>query len=274
MKKIALLVIVWFVGMPLCAQSVTKLLFQMNKLQREGKVLEAMDSATYVLTLDEDNLLAKNFVRHQWDQTMKETTQRLAILTDEQDLDQARERLILYKQLDEIHSNLRQIRMPLRGPNNSWVWQPEIGYFSGAYDSERVRTYRLILNKAEKALMSYDLEQARAYYDFALQYVLIEDERESNTETMLRQVNTRIEKLAESANIYERIVAYNLVDLSLWLDAAQTDKGTQKQRIQQGIAEMYLQRADEYAAAGDSISAAENRLLAEDWQVVTLDDGE
>ncbi len=258
----------------LCAQNVTKTLFQMNKLQREGKPLEALDSATYVLTIDADNMTAKNFIRTHWDQTMKMTNQRLERLTDEQDLEQARERLMVYKQLDDISTNLTMVRLPLRGANNRWVWQPEIGYFSGAYDSERVRTYRLVLEKAEKALMSYDVEQARAYYDFALQYVLIEDERESNTETMLQQVNTRIDKLAESANIYERIVAYNLVDLSLWLDAEQTDKGEQKQRIQQGIAEMYLQRADEYAAAGDSISAAENRLLAEDWQVVTPDDGE
>ncbi len=269
MKKLFLILFVALAPV-LHAQRVGRTLIHMEKLYRDGMTLQAMDSAAYVLSVDNDNFVAKNFLYRHWDKTMTDLGDRLAQLTDEKNLDEARERLLLLRQLDEIHTYLRTVPMPLYGPNDRWVWQPEVGYYAGMYDTERMKTYDLVLGLAEQALQSYDIESAQSYYDFALQELFVDErERNSNHASMLKHVNRRITELAESENIYEVIAAYNMVDLSLWLDASQKDKPVQKQAIQQEISDMYLQLAKEYAERGDTILSKEHSFLAEDWKVYT-----
>ncbi len=267
MKKILLLLCV-MVTPVLYAQRLGRTLIHMERLYRSGEMLQAMDSAAFVLSVEHDNVVAKNFIYRHWDKTMSAVQQRIGQLTDENSLVQARERLLLYKQIDEIHTYLRAVPMPLRGPNDRWVWQPEVGYYTGLYDTERVKTYDLVLALAEDALQSYDVELARSYYDFALNELCVtEGERQSNATTMLELINSRIQTLQQSDKIYEVIVAHNMINLSLWLDASQTDKASQKQSIQERISNMYLQLASACEAEGDTIAAKENRLLAEDWKL-------
>ncbi len=263
-----------FCLLPLSAQNVVKAIFAMQKLQRTDP-LQAMDSATYVLTIDGDNTLAKNFMYKHWDKTMRDANEQLASLSDENDLTQARKRLTIYKHLDDIHINLRSIRLPLHGPNDKWVWQPEVLYYSGSYDSERVRVYRLVLRKSENALHLQDVAQAREYYEYALRELLItKGERKSNLHTMVEQVNGRVNTLREATEISQLIVAYNLLDLSLWLDDSQIDRADERLQLQQRISDAYLEQAKVYEAQGDSLSAAESRLSAEDWRIVEVDNGE
>ncbi len=260
--------------LPLSAQSVVKAIFAMQQLQHTDP-LQAMDSATYVLTIDGDNTLAKNFMYKHWDKTMRDANEQLASLSDANDLSQARKRLTIYKHLDEIHMNLRSIRLPLYGPNNKWVWQPEVLYYSGSYDSERVRVYQLVLQKAEEVLRLQDISQARAYYEYALRELLVtKGERKSNLHTMVEQVNTRVEDLRSATDINQLIMAYNLLDLSLWLDESQVNHADEKLQLQQRISDAYLEQANAYEAQGDSLSAAESRLSAEDWRIVEADNGE
>ncbi len=269
MKKLLLILCVVLTP-TLYAQQLTRTLAAMQKLHRNGQTLQAMDTAAYVLSIDHDNFTAKQFLYQHWDKTMTRVGEQIAQLPDDKDLEQARERLQLYRYLDEIHTYLRTVPMPLYGPNNRWVWQPEVGYYAGMYDTERMKTYRLVMGLAEGALRSYDVEQAKAYYDFALQELCVDDsERESNRQMMIMHVNGQLDTLAQSTNIYEVVVAYNMVDLSLWLDASQHDRVTQKPVIQQHISDMYLALANDCEAKGDTITAQENRLLAEDWKVYT-----
>ncbi len=269
MKKLFLILFV-SLAPALYAQRIGRTLINMEKLYREGLTLQAMDSAAYVLSVDHDNFVAKNFLYRHWDKMMTDLGERLGQLTDEKSLDEARQRLLLLRQLDEIHTYLRSVPMPLHGPNDRWIWQPEVGYYAGMYDTERMKTYDLVLGLAEQALQSYDIELAQYYYDFALQELFVDErERSSNHASMLKHVNSRITELSESENIYEVIAAYNMVDLSLWLDASQNDKPAQKQAIQQHVADMFVQLAKDYAERGDTIASREHTLLAEDWKVYT-----
>ncbi len=274
MKQILFFSLVILSCLPLSAQRIGRTLIHVDRLQRDGHELQAMDSATYVLTIDNDNLTAKNFVYQHWDKTMKKTRERLARLSDEQDLKQAKERIVIYRQLDDIHRNLMSVPMPLYGPNNRWVWQPDLGYYTGTYDTERMRVFDMVLKHAEEAIREYDIQLAKDYYEYALDNLLIEDERESNVRSLVKYVNEHWQKLAQTPNIYERIVAYNMIDISLWLDPTQSELETRKSELQTQISDMYLQLAEETAQAGDTITAAEYRLSAQDWQIVTPDDGE
>ncbi len=267
MKRV-LLVLCVLCASSLSAQRIGKTLIHMEQLYRNGSMLQAMDSAAYVLSVESDNFVAKTFMYQHWDKTMADVQERIGRLTDENNLEQARERLLIYKQLDEIHTYLRAVPMPLRGPNDRWVWQPELGYYTGMYDTERVKTYDLVLRLAEDALQSYEVELARSYYDYALKNLFVTDgERKSNLKTMVAHVNGRIATVEKSDKVYELIVAYYLTDLSLWLDESQVEKIVQKQAIQQQISDKYLQLASVWEAKGDTIAAQENRLLAEDWKI-------
>ncbi len=267
MKKVCL-ILGLALAASLSAQRIGKTLIHMEQLYRNGSVLQAMDSAAYVLSIDNDNLAAKTFMYQHWDKTMKTVQERLSGLTDENSFREAKERLLIYKQLDEIHSYLRTVPMPFYGPNNRWVWQPEVGYYAGMYDTERMKIYPFVLALAEDALRSYDVELARTYYDFARQELFVSDgERTSNEVTMLKAVNHRIDSLAQTSKVYEAIVAYDMIGLSLWLDATQAERETQKLTVQQHISDLYLQLAQEYEAQGDTIAAQEHRLMAEDWKV-------
>ncbi len=269
MKKWLLILII--VGLPtvLYAQRVGRTLINMEKLYKNGHVLQAMDSAAYVLSIDHDNMVAKIFMHEHWDKAMKELEHKLAPLTDETSVDQARERLLLFKLVDEIHTYLRTVPMPFYGPNERWVWQPEVGYYAGMYDNERMKAFPLMLAAADEALQSYDVELARTYYDFIRKELFVtEGERKSNEVVILQSLNTRIDSLAQSRNIYEAIVVYDMIGLSLWLDASQEDRVAQRVAMQKRIADLYLQLANEYEAQGDTVLARENRLMAEDWKVI------
>ncbi len=267
MKRIVLYIVCTLCVVGVCqAQRVMRTLINMEKLQRSGEVLQAMDSATYVLSIEPENTIAKNFVHSHWDKTMKQTTERLNRLSDEQDLKQAKERITILLQLDNIHTNLHAVPMPLHGPNDKWVWQPDISYYTGSYDNERSRVYDMVLAKAMRALRSDDIEQAREYYEYAFDVLLLEEELPSNKRAIVQDVNAYLAELAISTNIYERIAAYNITELSLWLDDTQTDISALRKQLQQDIAKMYLEAADAALAEGDTLMEYNYRLSAQDWE--------
>ena len=239
----------------------------MEKLRKEGRLLEAMDTATLILTYDKDYRVAADFVHRHWDKTMRQTEDRLSQLSDNESLEQAEERCEIYRMLDEVHDNLRDIRMPLYGPNQKWVWQPEVSYYTGHYDNERQKTLQLLLRKADEALRSFDAETAGEYYHRALtRYLLTDGEKRSNKRVMTEQCNTMIERYQKSDKIYDAIFAYDLCSLSLRLDSTQTGVSDIQQSVQRHVAELYLQAAEAAEQVGDTVEAYELRLSYEDWK--------
>ncbi len=114
-----------------------------NKLQRQQQYLEAMDSATLVLTICPDSRAAKEFVHSHWDLMTRSAQKILEENHQENDLEQARRRLQVYRYLVEINDNLRMTALPLHGVNDRWVWQPEVQYWDGHFNDELQRVYRL-----------------------------------------------------------------------------------------------------------------------------------
>ena len=175
MKKIVFILFAALLTLAVNAEERPSLLrksVQMETLRKDGRWLEAMDTATLILTYDRDYRVAVDFVHRYWDKTMRLTDERLQRLSDEESLAQAEERCEIYRVLDEVHENLRDVKMPLYGPNQKWVWQPEVAYYTGHYDTERQKTFRLLLKMADEALRSYDAEGAGVYYRLALKKYL------------------------------------------------------------------------------------------------------
>lgn len=133
MKKIAILLLCVLPCAAMARTNVQKLLSSAQRLQKEGLYLEAMDSATLALRIDEDNRNAKDFVYRNWDNLIRQTDSYLEQLSDMESLEHSAARCETYRLLEEIYNNLREVRMPLYGPNQSWVWQPEIAYYTGHY---------------------------------------------------------------------------------------------------------------------------------------------
>lgn len=130
-----------------------RLMRSADRLYVKKQYLEAIDSATLALSIQEDNQYAKNFIYAHWDKSIKHAKARLEKLDDLSDLSVAQERLHIYTQLVEIQSNLQTISLPLHGPNDRWVWHPEIEYWQGHYD-EALR----IVTKLEAELKSQEDE--------------------------------------------------------------------------------------------------------------------
>ena len=125
------------------ARTATRLMFKASSLQSKGNQLEAMDSATLALSIYDKCDLAKNFIHKNWDKTMRSASAQLTRLDNLNDFYQAQQRLIIYHYLNEINTNIRYCKLPLHGPKDRWVWQPEIQYWQGHLDDETRRVNRL-----------------------------------------------------------------------------------------------------------------------------------
>ncbi len=275
MKYFSTILFVLLVSVQVCANDKSskwaqmRLAVVMEKLQSSGEHLEAMDSATLLLSLDHENRAAINFVYRHWDKTMEQTTDKLSTLTDESSLDQAKERLDIYRLLDEIHLNLRSVPMPFYGPNNRWVWQPEVNYFTGTYDTERIRVFKLVMAYADDALRSFEVGQAAEHISYALNDLLLESERESNRKLIVQDLEKRVAKLRESTNIYNVIASYDIAGLAL----SHVKDGQHKLAltntqvaIRERIEQMYREAAAAALEQGDSIGAYNFNLSADDWK--------
>lgn len=271
MKKTLLLLVTALCALVVCAEENRPSLFvkavQMEKLQRGGRLLEAMDTATVILGYDRDNRAAVDFIHRNWDRTMRRTQERLDRLSDPESLEQARERCEVYRLLDEIYANLRVVRMPLYGPRQSWVWQPETGYYSGHYDDERQRAFNLCIAKADAAMRSLDADEAGIWYNTALnEFLLTDGERKSNKALLAARCEDRLQQVEQSDLLYEALFAYDLAGLLESMQPDATDWPQRKQRIQQHVASLYLQAAQQAYAEGDSLRAEDFKLSYEDWK--------
>lgn len=272
MKRIGILFIIFFSTLCLSAQehnaNLTKKQFEMQRLQRQGKTLEALDTACVILSYNPDSRTAQDFVYHHWDKTMRQANDRLSTLTDDESIEQTRERCELYRLIEDIHFNLRSVRLPLHGPNDSWVWQPEVGYYSGHYDDECHKGFMLVKQKADEALRAGDTELAKSYYEQALSMFLPTDnEKKSNRRYLTQEINGRISSVADSELLTDALFAYDLCSLSLWLTEQQDDIASLQTRIMQHISELYLSAAEHALSEGDTLSSEQYRMAAADWQI-------
>ena len=273
MRKTLFIFVIALFALPVAAEkqpSLLKKALQMETLRKNGQWLEAMDTATLILTYDRDYRAAVDFVHRYWDKTIRLTEDRLSSLSEPDNLSQAEQRCEIYRVLDEVHDNLRQVGMPLYGPNQKWVWQPEIGYYTGHYDTERHKTFLLILRLADEALSSYDAEGAMYYYQLAFsKYLVTDSERNSNKSLMVQQCNQMIDRLRLSDKIYDGIFAYDLCSLSLQLEPEQPEITSLQSQIRQHVASLYLQASQDALIVGDSVQAKEMHLSYEEWSGVT-----
>lgn len=274
MKKIALFILTSLLPVYMLAAetSAFRLTVQMEKLWRADCYLEAMDTAARVLSMDNDNVAAKAFVHDKWDATLRYATKTLETNSDELSLEQSLARLEVYRLMAEISDYLSDVRMPLKGSN--WEWYPELYYNQGDYDSERIHVFRLLMDAAQQCVKSYDAEGAQGYYLKALRYLLPGTEWEGNLRKITGQLTSTVRTLGASRYIPDAIFAYELCQTTLVLDTTLAEMREQLPILQQHVSELYLVRAEELEAAGDTIKAADYRAYALDWGVVTEPDPE
>lgn len=248
--------------------NISRLVMSMERLWRADQYLEAMDTAAYVLSLQPSNRTATDFIYYHWEKMDEDTHRRLQSLSDENDLSQAMERCEIYRLLDEIYTHLSDVPLPLHGTNDRWVWQPEVSYFTGHYDSERSRVVNLLLVKADAALLSHDVDTAREYYLLLLQKYLVTDgERSSNLQLLLQSCNERLRLYCSSSRLSDALFAWDLLNLSLTLEPRQEDIISLRPQLQQHIASLYLAQAQQSLLQGDTVQAHEFELYAEDWKL-------
>lgn len=246
--------------------SVVKKLALMEKMYLSGQHMEAMDSAVSILAAHPGNRPATNFIYTHWDEVMREVSSVLASNTSATDVDEAIRRLEVYRLMAEMTDFMAEVDLPLHGPNDSWVWYPELYYNQGDYDTERTHVYRLLVSKAMESLQSYDAEEAKRYYLLALHYLLPDTELTGNLSAITQQLYRKMKQLGSSSRIPDAIFAYELTVLSLALDTAQPEVKTLQQTIQAHVSDLYVQRAAELRTAGDTVKALEYMEYSLDWK--------
>jgi len=142
-------------------KEMARMLHVANKLHQKHLHLQAMDTATYALSLYEGSYLLKDFVRKNWDDAMKEAQDRLDTLLDSKTIRQVRERVQVYQYLVDINDNFRSISLPLYGRNNSWMWQPEIQYWAGHLNHE-LQLLQTLEEQEQKRIEQEEQERLRA----------------------------------------------------------------------------------------------------------------
>jgi hypothetical protein len=274
MKKVFFILVASLLAVNLPAEtSAFKLLMHTERLWRAEQWQEAMDSATRVLVIAPNNSAAKNFVHDHWDDMLRRTATTLEKNADEANLNQSLVRLEIYRLMAEIADNLREVQMPIVGTD--WQWYPELYYNQGDYDSERMHVYRMLMDKANDCLLSYDTDGAREAFLTALRYLIPGSEREGNRADIQASLIRKMIQLSSTSRIPEAIYAYELTNLSdaLCSDTVHLDTvAAMRPRLQQHVADLYHAQADELQAAGDSAKAADYRALALDWETVVEPD--
>ena len=283
MKKIVLILLTSLLTVTLPAEtsaikethpSPIRLLMHTERLWRAGQYEEAMDSATYILTIAPNNSAAKNFIHDHWDDMIRHTNRTLEQNAGETDLQQSLVRLELFRLLAEIADNLKEVQLPLVGTN--WQWYPELYYSQGDYDSERMHIYHMLLEEANQCLRSYDTDGAKKHLLTALRYLLPGNERESNRAELQAAIIRNMSAMRNTRSIPEAIFTYELTNLSDALrgDSAVTLDTIEHMRpvLQAHIAELYEAKADELLQQGDSAQAADYRALADDWRTTVQPD--
>ncbi len=250
--------------------------------KRHHDYLSAMVSATLLLTQDENNSFAKNFVHDNWGAMMQQVDDIVAQNSDMADVEQCVARTNAYSQLAEVERNINSVTMPLRG--NGWQWQPEMLYTAGTYQSERLNLSRLLREQASQALRSYDADQLRLCYDRLLSTnLLFDDERESNRRLLLADCNKRLAEVAAAKDklaaadslqlsdeelrrrrrlLNDLLFADELTQLSLTLDDSQDDIRQLQADVRSAVRTLYLQLADHYLQQGDTLQADVYRSAA------------
>ena len=273
MKKVFFILVASLLAVNLPAEtSAFKLLMHTERLWRAEQWQEAMDSATLALAIAPNNSAAKNFIHDHWEDMLRRTTTTLEKNADEASLEQSLVRLEVYRLLAEVADNLREVQMPIVGTD--WQWYPELYYNQGDYDSERMHVYRMLMDKANDCLLSYDTDGAREAFLMALRYLIPGSEREGNRADIQASLIRKMIQLGGTSRIPEAIYAYELTTLSdaLCSDTVPLDTvAAMRPRLQQHVADLYNAKADELQAAGDSARAAEFRALAGDWMTVEPD---
>lgn len=251
--------------MAVAETSVIKRIAIMEKLQFDKQYVTAMDTAVSILVTNPANRLATAFVHDHWDEMMRFVSAQMESNADETDVEQSIVRLELTRQMAHITDNLQLIDMPLHGPRDSWVWYPEVYYNQGDYDTERMRVYRLLVTSAVTAVRDYDTDRAKDLYLTALRYLLPDTELEGNLQVITDQLFSEMNRYYFTRRIPDAIFAYDLSVLSLALDSTQQDLHEMQDSLRLHVSRLYVERAAELSAAGDTVRAAEYREYAKDW---------
>ena len=148
--KTRLLLFLLILSANVLADDANRLMIQAQKLYKDKQYLEAMDSATYALSLNQDSRAAKTFIYKHYDRAIKQALATIEQNADTKDLQQSEARLKTYQLLVDITDNLSRVSLPLHGYNDVWIWQPELQYYDG-YVAEEERNVeackkRLLMN--------------------------------------------------------------------------------------------------------------------------------
>lgn len=251
--------------MAVAETSVIKRIAIMEKLQLEKQYVAAVDTAVSILVTNPGNKLAANFVHDHWDAMMRYVSAQMESNADENDVEQSIVRLELTRQMAHLTDNLQLVEMPLRGARDSWIWYPEVYYNQGDYDSERMHVYRLLVTHALHAVRDYDTERAKELYLTALHYLLPDTELEGNLQVITHHLYGEMVRLSCAVRIPDAIFAYDLSMLSLALDSAQDSVRVMQDSLRRHVSRLYLARAEELRASGDTARAEEYKEYAKDW---------
>ncbi len=253
--------------------STLRLTYAMLRLKQQKDYIGAMQYATLLLERNRKNSMALIFVHDNWDKMTLQAQQTIEAHAQDDDLDDAEARCGVYERLGVIEDNLKGVSMPLKGANNSWVWQPEMLYQEGQYNAERERLLRLYLKKAKEALKSYDVETVSLIYDRVLHSTtLLDSEKEGHRQNMVSETNRLIRQLLPDnsmrRNIHDMLLAWELCSLSQHLQPAQEEITQAQLTLQKEIEKRYLELSEEALQLGDSIKAHEYKASAEDWHLI------
>ena len=139
-------------------QNSVRMMNHATKLWKNGQYLEAMDSASLALSTYEASTSAKNFIRKHWNETLDYGKYLIEHNTNTKDLKETKTRMDTYRMLMEINDNLKTCRLPIQGPNNRWLWMPDIQYWDGYYNEE-AHLYRILKKKQEELEKALEKEK-------------------------------------------------------------------------------------------------------------------
>ena len=240
---------------------------RLARCRQQKDYLSGMYYATLLLSRNENNSNAKQYIHNNWDKMVQQWQTVIDSNNLQDDIDCTEQRCKAHKQMAAIEDNLRGVKMPLHGQNDKWVWQPEMLYVEGIYQSERRHLATLLRQQATLSIKNYDSETLGECYQRILDSdLLLEQEKAGNLDIILADCNKTIKAKSERQSLADLLFVSELCNLSLKLNANQSDIETIRSATRQKIYERYLVLAHEAQTLGDTIKAQELTSAAQEYK--------
>jgi len=235
----------------------------------EGEYGDSMYSMISLLQSDPNYKKAKVFVKENFQTAIEKTHGRIEAAKKIED--QMEKTHSIYKRYQDLYLVVEKAKeiVPLEGPKEEWVWDPEFPKdYLAEYEGARKAAVQVRLAKAEELFNAEKLAEARELIYKCMSAYLQENEWDTEAEIALRKetankiselAKTAVENIVTSTDKEQLKEGLETLDMALKYNSEDKEVASIREKIENQMIDVLFTEAKEIEAGGDLDSFKEAR---------------